>query len=144
MHTLSNLLIAEINLFLVLVVFSCFYKNPDVYKAFGFDSQPVLIGLVLILQFILAPYNEVVSLAMSFLSRYFEFSADKCKFIWCFDSPIGFLVSAELGYASLLISGLIKLGKDNLSLPVDDWLFSMVHHSHPPAPERIQALKKYL
>jgi STE24 endopeptidase len=80
MHTLSNLLIAEINLLLVLIVFSYFYKNTAVYEAFGFDSQPVLVGLVLVLQYILAPYNEIVSLAMSFLSRYFEFSADKCEY----------------------------------------------------------------
>jgi len=130
MHTLAHLIIAEVNLFLVLVVFSYFYKNIAVYQAFGFDSQPVLVGLILILQYILAPYNEVMSLAMSFLSRYMEFSADK--------------FSAELGYASLLISGLVKLGKDNLSLPIDDWLYSMVNHSHPPAPERIAALKKYI
>lgn len=38
----------------------------------------------------------------------------------------------------------MKVGKDNLSLPIDDYLYSMVNHSHPPVPERIQALKKYL
>lgn len=80
MHTLSNLFIAEVNLFLALLVFSHFYQNPAIYKAFGFDSQPVLIGLILILQYVLAPYNEIVSLAMSFLSRWMEFSADRCKF----------------------------------------------------------------
>lgn len=51
--------------------------------------------------------------------------------------------SAELGYATLLQSGLIKLGKDNLTFPVDDWLYSTWHYSHPPVPERIEALKKY-
>lgn len=51
--------------------------------------------------------------------------------------------SAKLGYANLLRSGLIKLSKDNLSLPIDDWLYSAINHSHPPIPERIDALKRY-
>jgi STE24 endopeptidase len=55
-----------------------------------------------------------------------------------------FSFSAELGYAKLLCSALIKLGKDNLSLPIDDPLYSMVHHSHPPIPERMAAMKKYI
>jgi STE24 endopeptidase len=78
-HTISNLLIAEVNLFFVLIVFSYFYKQPAVYQAFGFDSQPIVIGFLLIMHYILAPYNELVSLVMSFLSRWMEFSADKCK-----------------------------------------------------------------
>lgn len=52
--------------------------------------------------------------------------------------------SAQLGYSKLLCSALIKLSKDNLSLPIDDWLYSMVNHSHPPVPERIEELKKYV
>jgi hypothetical protein len=72
-----------------------------------------------------------------------------CGSMWVFQQIwtiilFRFLVGAELGYASLLASGLIKLGKDNLSLPIDDWLYSAVHHSHPPIPERILALKKYV
>jgi len=130
MHALTKLVIIEVNLFLVMIVFSYFYKNSAVYQAFGFDSQPVLVGLTLILQYILAPYNEVMSIAMSLISRYVEFSADK--------------FSVELGYASLLISGLVKLSKDNLRLPIDDWLYSTINHSHLPAPERISALNKYL
>lgn len=81
------------------------------------------------MQFVTSPYNEVVSVAMSFYSRYAEFAADR--------------FSADLGYGDLLCSSLIKLGKDNLSLPIDDSLYSAIHHSHPPVLERIAALKKY-
>ena len=42
--------------------------------AFGFpDSRPVLIGLMVILQFVTAPYNAVLDFAMTALSRRFEF-----------------------------------------------------------------------
>lgn len=57
-----------------------------------------------------------------------EFAADK--------------YSAKLGYADQLCDALIKLGKDNLLLPVDDHLYSMFNHSHPPILERIAAMKK--
>ena len=52
----------------------------------------------------LAPYNEIAGVAQSCLSRYEEFAADR--------------FSADLGYAPLLRSSLIKLSKDNKSLPV--------------------------
>ncbi|KAI6182212.1 CAAX prenyl protease 1-like protein [Aphelenchoides bicaudatus] len=129
-HTMFNLAIAEVNLFLMLMVFSYFYKNDAIYKAFGFTTQPILIGLALIMQYVLSLYNEILSLIMSWLSRQMEFGADE--------------FAAKLGYAPQLITGLIKLGKDNLSMPIDDWLYSATHHSHPPTPERILALKKYM
>ena len=44
------------------------------YTAFGFDKErPVLIGLMIILQFLFAPYNELCSFAMTWLGRRFEF-----------------------------------------------------------------------
>uniref|UniRef100_A0A1I8B933 CAAX prenyl protease n=1 Tax=Meloidogyne hapla TaxID=6305 RepID=A0A1I8B933_MELHA len=33
--------------------------------------------------------------------------------------------------------------RDNLSLPINDWLYSACNHSHPPILERIEALKKF-
>uniref|UniRef100_A0A915HHX0 Ste24 endopeptidase n=1 Tax=Romanomermis culicivorax TaxID=13658 RepID=A0A915HHX0_ROMCU len=129
-HTVFNLIVAELNLLLCMILFSYLYKLPVLYEAFGFtESQPILIGLFVIFSFVFAPYNEVLNFAMTWWSRQCEFSADK--------------FSAELGYAPLLTSGLIKLSKDNLSLPINDHLYSAWHHSHPPVPERIDALKKY-
>ncbi|KAI6179391.1 CAAX prenyl protease 1-like protein [Aphelenchoides besseyi] len=122
-HTIMMLVIAELNLFFVLVVFSYFYKSTVIYEAFGFKSQPVLIGLTLVLQYVLGPFNELMGLAMSCLSRYNEFNADK--------------FSADLGYADLLSKALIKLSGQNLSMPIDDHIYSMVNHSHPPVVEQM-------
>ncbi|KAH7728345.1 Peptidase family M48 containing protein [Aphelenchoides avenae] len=127
-HTLKNLIIAEVTMLLELAFFAFCYRQTVIYEAFGFSTQPVVIGLYLV-SMISAPYHELLNLAMTFLSRYHEFQADS--------------FSAELGYAPLLCSGLVKLGKDNLSMPVNDWLYSTVNHSHPPTTERIEALKKY-
>jgi STE24 endopeptidase len=97
------------------------------YSSFGFEDQkPVLIGLMIILQFIFAPYNELVSFLMTALCRRFEFQADQ--------------YAKQLNRADYLKSGLIKLYKDNLSFPLCDWLYSTWHYSHPPLLERLRAL----
>lgn len=72
---------------------------------------------------------QVLGFLMTAWTRRMEFAADA--------------FSAGLGYARLMQTALIKLGKDNLSFPVDDWLYSAWHYSHPPVPERVAALKKY-
>jgi len=129
-HTFWQICILELNMLLLLFTFSFFYRQQALYGAFGFSTQPVIIGLFIVFQFVTAPYNELFSFLSSVLTRQMEFAADR--------------YSAELGQAPLLCSALIKLGRDNLSLPVDDHLFSMVNHSHPPVPERIAAMKKYM
>lgn len=96
------------------------------YAAFGFNTKPVLIGLIIILQFIFAPYNELVSFLMTALCRRFEFQADA--------------FAKSLDKAKYLKSSLVKLHKDNLSFPVTDWLYSTWHYSHPPLIERLKAL----
>jgi len=42
------------------MVFALLMDKRELYIAFGFhDTQPTLIGLVIIFQFIFSPYNEV-------------------------------------------------------------------------------------
>ena len=128
-HVLKNLIIAEVHIFAMFALFGYFYKSQLLYTAFGFDEgeKPVLIGLMIILQFITAPYNAVLDFAMTVLSRRFEFQAD--------DFAVG------LGRSEKLQSALIKLNNDNLGFPIYDWLYSAWHHSHPPILERLAVLK---
>jgi STE24 endopeptidase len=129
-HVLKNLVIGQVQLFLMFLLFALMSKSKPLYAAFGFeDIQPVLIGLMVVLQFILAPYSSVVNFLMTMLSRKFEFQADE--------------FAAGLGRAAHLRTALIKLNNDNLSFPIYDWLYSAWKHSHPPLLERIAALKKY-
>jgi len=124
---LKNIIISEIHIFLMFALFGYLYNLQPLYAAFGFpDSRPVLIGLMVILQFVTAPYNAVLDFAMTALSRRFEFQAD------------AFAVS--LGRAAQLRTALVKLNNDNLGFPIYDWLFSAWHHSHPPLLERMAAL----
>lgn len=129
-HILKNLILAQVQIFLMFLLFAFLSKSKPLYVAFGFtDSQPVLIGLMIVLQYILAPYSAVVNFLMTVLSRKFEFQADT--------------FAAELGRADALKTALIKLNNDNLSFPIFDWLYSAWNHSHPPLLERIEALNKY-
>ena len=59
-HVLKNILISQVHIFLMFAFFAYLYKMDTLYRAFGFfESKPVLIGLIIILQFIMAPYNAV-------------------------------------------------------------------------------------
>uniref|UniRef100_A0A5F8HA12 CAAX prenyl protease n=1 Tax=Monodelphis domestica TaxID=13616 RepID=A0A5F8HA12_MONDO len=127
-HTVKNIVISQMNSFLCFFLFAMLISRKELFAAFGFyDSQPTLIGLMIIFQFIFSPYNEVLSFCLTVLSRRFEFQADA--------------FAKKLGKAKDLYSALIKLNKDNLGFPVSDWLFSMWHYSHPPLLERLQALQ---
>jgi len=129
-HVLKNIVIGQVQIFLMFALFAYLSKSSSLYAAFGFhDSKPVLIGLMIVLQYITAPYSAVVGFFMSVLSRMFEFQADE--------------FAANLGRSVALRSALIKLNNDNLSFPVYDWLYSAWNHSHPPLLQRIEALKKY-
>ncbi|XP_048831322.1 CAAX prenyl protease 1 homolog [Brienomyrus brachyistius] len=127
-HMVKNILISQMNSFLCFFLFAVLIGRKELFMAFGFhESQPTLIGLMIIFQFIFSPYNELLSFCLTVLSRRFEFQADA--------------FARAMGQASELYSALIKLNKDNLGFPVSDWLFSMWHYSHPPLLERLRALR---
>jgi STE24 endopeptidase len=98
---------------------------------FGFgllkgDKISFIIGLMLF-QRIYAPIEEILSFIMIYLSRVFEFQADR--------------FAATAGRSNDLIEALKKLQKDNLGEMDPDWLYSMINFTHPPLLERIRALK---
>ncbi|XP_035388759.1 CAAX prenyl protease 1 homolog [Electrophorus electricus] len=127
-HTVKNIVISQMNSFLCFFLFAALIGQKELFLAFGFhDSQPTLIGLMIIFQFIFSPYNELLSFCLTVLSRRFEFQADA--------------FARDMGRSAELHSALIKLNKDNLGFPVADWLFSTWHYSHPPLLERLRALK---
>ncbi|XP_021347754.1 CAAX prenyl protease 1 homolog [Mizuhopecten yessoensis] len=127
-HNLKNLVISQVNTFLCFMIFAFLIKKTVLYTAFGFDTRPILIGMLIIFQFIFSPYHEVLSFCMTVLSRKFEFEADA--------------FAKRMKKASDLKSSLIKLNKDNLGFPVVDWLYSTWSYSHPPLLERLKALEK--
>lgn len=128
-HIYKSIVLTEVNLLLLFTAFGILFKYAMLYTAIGFPAgqQPTIIGLIVVLQLILAPYNSILSFFATALSRKFEFEADN------------FAVS--LNYANELLSALIKLGKDNLDYPIYDKLYSSWYHSHPTLLHRIENIK---
>ncbi|KAF7268777.1 hypothetical protein GWI33_018127 [Rhynchophorus ferrugineus] len=128
-HTIKNLVIMQVNLFLLFLVFSFMFKYELLYRAVGFyNIQPVLVGLYVVLQCVMMPYNSLLSFVMTVLSRKFEFEADD--------------FAIQLKKGELLKLALLKLNKDNLGFPVHDWLYSAWHYSHPPLLQRLHAIQQ--
>lgn len=125
-HIYKSIALTEVNLLLLFSAFGFLFQYSLLYTSLGFPpgQEPAIIGLIVVLQLILAPYNSLLSFFATALSRKFEFEADN------------FAVS--LNYAKELRSALIKLGKDNLDYPIYDKLYSTWYHSHPTLMHRIE------
>ncbi|KAE8697245.1 CAAX prenyl protease 1-like protein [Hibiscus syriacus] len=100
-------------------------NSTDIFRSFGFDTQPVLIGLI-IFQHTVIPFQHLVSFGLNLVSRSFEFQADA--------------FAKKLGYRSSLRACLVKLQEESLSAMNTDWWYSAYHYSYPPLVERLVAL----
>uniref|UniRef100_A0A8D8XT19 CAAX prenyl protease n=1 Tax=Cacopsylla melanoneura TaxID=428564 RepID=A0A8D8XT19_9HEMI len=128
-HVLKSMIVMQLNLLFMLYSFQYLFQYKPLYSSFGFyNSQPILLGLLIVLQYVFAPYNQLVQFLMTCMTRYFEFQADA--------------FGKSQGKAVFLRKALLKINKDNLGFPVCDWMFSLYHNSHPPLLERLQALDK--
>merc|ERR1711872_428873 len=71
-HVLKNIVIGQVQIFLMFALFAYLSKSDPLYESFGFtNSKPVLIGLMIVLQYITAPYSALIGFLMSVLSRTF-------------------------------------------------------------------------
>ncbi|XP_076637368.1 CAAX prenyl protease 1 homolog [Colletes latitarsis] len=128
-HTLKGFVLVQVSFLINILLFAKLLDCKPIYEAFGFyDSQPTLIGLIIITTYILIPVNTIIKFISVLQGRKFEFEADKFARIQ--------------GYGKALKTALIKLQKDNLCYPLYDKLYSGWHHTHPPLLERLEAIDK--
>ncbi|XP_022770487.1 CAAX prenyl protease 1 homolog isoform X4 [Durio zibethinus] len=124
-HTMYSFIAVQILTFLQFGGYTLVRNSTDLFRSFGFDVQPVLIGLI-IFQHTVIPIQHLVSFALNLVSRSFEFQADA--------------FAKKLGYGAALRSGLVKLQEENLSAMNTDPWYSAYHYSHPPLVERLAAI----
>ncbi|WCJ22725.1 hypothetical protein M5689_004799 [Euphorbia peplus] len=124
-HTTYSFIAVQILTFLQFGGYALVRNSTDLFRSFGFDTQPVLIGLI-IFQHTVIPIQHLVSFGLNLVSRSFEFQADA--------------FAKKLGYAAALRAGLVKLQEENLSAMNTDPWYSAYHYSHPPLVERLSAL----
>ncbi|KAI9181651.1 hypothetical protein LWI28_017173 [Acer negundo] len=111
--------------FLLFEGYTLVRNSTDLFQSFGFDTQPVIIGLI-IFQHTVIPIQHLINFGFNLVSRSFEFQADA--------------FGKKLGYSSALRAGLVRLQEANLSTMNPDPLYSAYHYSHPPLVERLAAL----
>ncbi|KAL9264374.1 CAAX prenyl protease 1-like protein [Drosera capensis] len=126
-HTMYSFVAVQILSFLQFGGYALVRNSKDLFESFGFDTQPVLIGLI-IFQHTVIPLQHLISFGMNLVSRSFEFQADA--------------FAKKLGYAQELRSGLVKLQEENLATMNTDPWYSTYHYSHPPLVERLAAMDK--
>jgi len=95
------------------------------YAGLGVERATPALALILFL-FALPVFTVFISPLMARFSRRHEFEADD--------------FAAEQTDPRHLISGLVKMYRDNASTLTPDPLYSAFYHSHPPAPVRIAHL----
>ena len=95
------------------------------YSGLGVDNASPALALVLFM-LVLPAFTLFVSPLMARLSRRHEFEADD--------------FAAAQTDPTHLISGLVKMYRDNASTLTPDPLYSAFYHSHPPAPVRVAHL----
>jgi STE24 endopeptidase len=99
------------------------------YTGLGVSTASTYMGLTLFM--LLAPVvGFFLTPVMSMLSRKHEFEADA--------------YASKQRNASLLIKALVKMYEENASTLTPDPVYSNFYDSHPPAPVRIEHLKKQL
>lgn len=125
-HTISQLIIAEIHLFIFFFSYGYMIGSKGMYQSFGFhDDQPVMVGLLLF-SCIISPIEHFVAFGQNSLTRRFEYQADQ--------------FATKQGMGQLLKQGLCKISKDNKSNTDPDPWYSAYHHTHPSLLERLKAI----
>lgn len=126
-HTVKLMAISIGHIWSVMTLFRSFVDNSSLYADFGFtDVKPVIIGFMLFGD-ILTPVDAGMEFAMHYITRKFEYEADK--------------YAVDQGMGAQLESALVSLHKENLSALVVDPLFSAKEHSHPTLVERISRIE---
>lgn len=124
-HTMYSFVAVQILTLLQFGGYTLVKNSKDLFLSFGFDTQPVLIGLI-IFQHTIIPLQHLVSFGLNLVSRAFEFQADA--------------FAKKLGYSVALRAGLVRLQEENLSAMNTDPWYSAYHYSHPPLVERLAAI----
>ncbi|KAL6899521.1 hypothetical protein ACP4OV_006179 [Aristida adscensionis] len=125
-HTVYSFVAVQLLMFLQFGGYTLVRNSKDLFESFGFEDQPVIIGLI-IFQHTIIPLQHLLSFCLNLVSRAFEFQADA--------------FAKNLGYAPQLRAALVKLQEENLSAMNTDPWYSAYHYSHPPLVERLQALE---
>ncbi|MEW5733863.1 MAG: M48 family metallopeptidase [Thermodesulfobacteriota bacterium] len=126
-HSLMGLMVSLLVLLLMMFLLSLFVAERSLFSAF-FVVEPSVYAGIALFGIVLSPVNLALGIFTSALSRRNERAADR------------FAVRA-VGDSEGLASALRKLSRDNYANPAPHPLSVILHYSHPPLAQRIQAMR---
>jgi len=126
-HILKNMFFQTFATGFMFFILSLFIKNPSLFAAFRMEDLSVYASL-LFFGFLYTPINLLLSIFGNFMSRRYEYAADK------------YAVLTHRN-AEVFIMALKKLSVDNLSNLIPHSLKVILSYSHPPILERIKAIR---
>lgn len=131
-HITVNIGIASVHTFVLFWLFGQVMYSEKVSSSlkrnFGYgDTEAVMVSLITYTMLV-EPVEQVVSMAMTLLSRKNEFQADS--------------FAVEKGRGEELASGLLQMSQENKGDFNPDPLYAWYHFSHPHLVERLRALPK--
>ena len=128
-HIHKFIIISIISTGLMFYILSLFINNVNLFNAFKMDNVSVY-GSMIFFGFLYTPISLVISMATNFLSRKYEFEADR-------------YAAKTVKNPESLVKALKKLSSDNLSNLAPHPLKVILEYSHPPVLLRIKALEQY-
>ncbi|PID42137.1 MAG: peptidase M48 [Proteobacteria bacterium] len=125
-HIWKMMAVSIIQTGFIFFLLSLFLENPGLSAAFSMDHTSVYASLVFF-GFMYSPLSTLTSMCFNYLSRLHEFEADR-------------YAAQTTGRPELLIQGLKKLSRENLSNLTPHRLMVFFKYTHPPVLERIKTL----
>lgn len=127
-HIVKKMAVSVISAGLMFFILSLFIENPGLFAAFKMEKTSIYASLFFF-AFLYTPINMLFSVADNFLSRKYEYEADRYT-VLKYKKPQDFIIALK------------KLSVDNLSNLTPHPLKVFLDYSHPPVLERIRAIKE--
>ena len=126
-HILKGMALGIVQAGVVFFLLSIFLRHAGLYAAFGVVEPSIHAGLVFF-GLLFAPIDLVLSFFVQAFSRHNEFEADA-------------FARRTTGTGERLVRALKRLAADSLENLTPHPFYVKLHYSHPPLPQRIDALR---
>lgn len=127
-HIVKNMTIGILQTGIMFALLSIFLNIPGLFEAFYMEEMSVYAGLVFF-GLLYSPVEMILGMGMQILSRKHEYEADR-------------FAATTITNGEEMINVLKKLSKDNLSNLTPHPFYVFLNYSHPPALQRIEAIRK--
>lgn len=128
-HIVKNMTISILHTGIMFALLSIFLQVPALFEAFFMEQMSVYAGL-LFFGMLYSPVETILGIFMQMMSRKHEYEADH-------------YAASTIQQPEEMVNVLKKLSKDNLSNLTPHPFYVFLNYSHPPALQRISAIRKH-